>query len=61
MGQINSSDVISKVLYMQLQLNSRITNFVSEDALRKEITKEHLERLKESLYYIIDEQIHYLL
>lgn len=57
---IENKDFIAKMLYLQLQLNNKIYNFVAEKGLRKEITEETLDSVKESLIYTVEEGFRFM-
>lgn len=57
---IENKDIIEKMLYLQLQLNNRIYNFVAEEGVRKEITEETLDSVKELLIYTVEERFRFM-
>ena len=48
---------IKQLLYLSVSLHNRINNTIEEELLREKGTQEGIERLKESLEWIIDEQM----
>ena len=48
---------IKQLLYLNTSLHNRINGVIEEELLRGKGTQEGIERLKESLEYIIDEQM----
>lgn len=52
----NSKYVVEGMLDLQSHLDSKIREFITEKALKNEITEEDLNNIKDSLFYIIDDK-----
>ena len=48
---------IKHLLYLNQQLNNRIVSYIEEYLLRNRGDQEDIDQLKESLYYVIDDQM----
>jgi len=52
--------VAKRVVYLQQEVNNRFTALLSEEVLRKGISADRLDTFKESIMYVLEEQIRFI-
>ncbi len=52
--------VAKGVVYLQQEVNNRFTTLLSEEILRKGISSDRLDTFKESILYVLEEQIRFI-
>ena len=52
--------VAKGIIYLQQEVNNRFVSLLSEEVLRKGIESDSLDKLKDSILYVLEEQINFI-